>query len=90
MTIREKKGFRLPAQKFNLVATIPLVNSHWTHVTDAKFDALVCNITWDFVPRRAHTNVLFVKWCLKHKFNFDLALSRYKTRCVCPTTIDRL
>jgi hypothetical protein len=44
--------------------------------------SLITNNTWDIVVRLVGSNVITDKWILKHKFNSDGTLERYKARWV--------
>jgi hypothetical protein len=88
-----KQGFWLPADKFTLSATslsllssVPtsiraaLTNPSWHHAMEEEYDALITNNTLDLVPRPVGSNVVTVKWILKHKFNSNATLEQYKAR----------
>ncbi|WVZ97872.1 hypothetical protein U9M48_043380 [Paspalum notatum var. saurae] len=89
MMTRGKLGFRQPAlfhaSELSLVPTsyrAALANPHWRTAMEAEHTALLCNATWDLVPRPQHANVVSGKWIFKHKFHADGSLERYKARWV--------
>ena len=47
-----------------------------------EHEALLQNHTWDLVPRPARANIVTRKRILKHKFQADGSLERYKARWV--------
>jgi hypothetical protein len=95
MTTWVKRGFRLPADRLTLSATLAstlslvpssvcaaLVDPNWRHAMEEEFAALIANNTWDLVPRPVGSNVITDKWIFKHKFNSDSSLERYKAHWV--------
>jgi hypothetical protein len=94
MTTRAKRGFRLPADRLTLSATLALtlspvpsvraalIDPNWRCAMEEEFVPLIANNTWDLVPRPVGSNVVIVKWIFKHKFNSDGSLKRYKARWV--------
>ncbi|XP_071694346.1 uncharacterized mitochondrial protein AtMg00820-like [Rutidosis leptorrhynchoides] len=47
-----------------------------------EYNALINNSTWTLVPRPSDTDIVRSMWLIKHKFNADGNLSRYKARLV--------
>ncbi|GJS20508.1 ribonuclease H-like domain-containing protein [Tanacetum coccineum] len=47
-----------------------------------EYNTLITNETWVLVPRPANVNVVRSMWLLKHKFNADGSLNKYKARLV--------
>jgi hypothetical protein len=95
ITMRVKRGFRIPADKLSLSATssstlspVPtsvratLTDPSWRRAMEEEYDALIANNTWELVPRPVGSNVVTGKWIFKHKFNSDGTLKRYKARWV--------
>jgi hypothetical protein len=58
------------------------VDQNWHRAMEEEFAALIVNNTYDLVPRLVGSNVVTGKWILKHKFNSDGSLERYKARWV--------
>jgi hypothetical protein len=90
MTMRVKRGFRLPNDKLTLSATsssllspmptfihAALVDLSWCRAMEEEYDALITNNTWDLVPHAIGSNVVTDKWIFKHKFNSNDTLERY-------------
>jgi hypothetical protein len=95
MTIRVKRGFRLPTDKLTQSATLSsplslvptsvraaLTNPSWHRAMEEEYYALITNNTWDLVPHPVGSNVVTGKWIFKHKFNSDGTLERYKVHWV--------
>ncbi|GJY93472.1 ribonuclease H-like domain-containing protein [Tanacetum coccineum] len=59
-----------------------LRDPNWQHAMLDKYNALISNGTWVLVPRPQNVNVVRSMCLLKHKFNADGSLNRYKTRLV--------
>jgi hypothetical protein len=91
MTTRVKRGFRLPADKLTLSATLSsplspvptsvcaaLIDPSWRHTMEEEYATLITNNTWDLVPHPVGSNVVIGKWIFKHKFNSNDTLDRYK------------
>jgi hypothetical protein len=71
MTIRVKRGFRLPTDKLTQSATLSsplslvptsvraaLTNPSWRRAMEEEYYALITNNTWDLVPRPVGSNVI--------------------------------
>jgi hypothetical protein len=95
MTMRVKRGFRLPADKLTLSATsssplspVPssiratITDPSWCHAMEEEYDNLITNNTCDLAPLPVGSNVIISKWIFEHKFNFDNTLERYKAHWV--------
>jgi hypothetical protein len=87
MTMRVKRGFRLPTNRLTLSATmastlspvpsfihVALVDPNWHHAVEEEFAALITNNTYDLVPCPVGSNVVTGKWIFKDKFNSDGSL----------------
>ncbi|GJS67664.1 ribonuclease H-like domain-containing protein [Tanacetum coccineum] len=92
MVTRAKAGISKPLARMNCHATTtsPIPRSHLHALRDPnchkamvdEYNALISNGTWALVPRPANVNIVRSMWLLKHKFNADGSLSRYKARLV--------
>jgi len=49
---------------------------------NSKFDAFLCNQTWELVPLSRHLNVIGCHWIFKIKRKVDGSIKRYKARLV--------
>jgi hypothetical protein len=71
MTMRVKRGFRIPVDKLSLSATssltlspVPtsvraaLTDPSWRRAMEEEYDALIANNTWELVPRPVGSNVV--------------------------------
>nr|GEX20782.1 ribonuclease H-like domain-containing protein [Tanacetum cinerariifolium] len=59
-----------------------LHDPNWKHAMLDEYNDLITNGTWVLVPRPQNVNVIRSMWLLKHKFNANGSLSRYKARLV--------
>ena len=48
----------------------------------SEFDALLCNNTWELVPKPTEKNIVACKWLFRIKRNSDGSIDRYKARLV--------
>ncbi|GJT97946.1 ribonuclease H-like domain-containing protein [Tanacetum coccineum] len=92
MVTRAKAGISKPLARMNCHATTtsPIPHSHlhvlrdlnWHKAMVDEYNALISNGTWALVPRLTNVKTVRSMWLLKHKFNADGSLSRYKARLV--------
>jgi hypothetical protein len=59
-----------------------LGNRNWKGVMDAKYSALIKNVTWHLVPPQKGRNLIDCQWVYKIKRKADGSLHRYKARLV--------
>jgi histone deacetylase 1/2 len=89
MVTRAKQGLWFPAAYVaEPISPIPksycsaLADPHWRAAMEEEYGAMLSNNTWDLVARPPSTNIVSGKWIIKHKFNADGTLERYKARWV--------
>lgn len=54
----------------------------WKHATDAEYESLMKNGTWDLVPLPKDKNIVGSRWVFKVKRNADGSIDRFKARMV--------
>ena len=54
----------------------------WKEATDAEYESLISNHTWDLVPLPKNQNVVGNRWVFKVKRNPDGSVDRFKARLV--------
>lgn len=59
-----------------------MVIPEWSAVIQAKYDALINNKTWTFVPPPAHRQSFGCKWMFKVKENAYGTVNKYMVRLV--------
>ncbi|GKC95224.1 ribonuclease H-like domain-containing protein [Tanacetum coccineum] len=88
MVTHYRVGTNRPTQHLSL--HVPLVSplpksyrdafndSNWKNAMCDEYHALIKNKTWTLVPRPTDTNIVCCTWLIRHKYNADDTLTRYK------------
>jgi hypothetical protein len=54
----------------------------WGEAMNSKFDALLCNGTWQLIPHTSNMNVVGCKWVFKFRRKADGSIEPYKARLI--------